>query len=139
VALGLADTEEETISLVAAEVDEQRIELGLDPDPAAARLRGEPCLSLAPAVLEGGPAAFERFRAPRAPARPTPDWWPRSTDPLVYASFGSVAGALGFFPGLYGAAIDVLADLPVQVLLTAGEDRDLGELGALPSNVHAEP
>ena len=55
-------------------------------------------------------------------------------------SFGSVtAGAhLPFYPALYRAAIDALAPLPARLLLTVGEDRDLGELGPLPANVTVE-
>ena len=76
-----------------------------------------------------------RRRGPCASARPTPPE-PAAPDgePLVYVSFGSVtAGAhLPFYPALYRAAIEALAPLPVRILLTVGEDRDLGELGAAP-------
>jgi UDP:flavonoid glycosyltransferase YjiC (YdhE family) len=73
---------------------------------------------------------------PRAPAAWLPDWWPGNEDPLVYLTFGSVAASLGYFPGLYRAACDALAELPVRVLLTVGADADLAPL---PANVHSEP
>ncbi len=45
---------------------------------------------------------------------------------------------MGFFPGLYRAAIDALAALPVRVLVTTGRGHDPAELGPLPDGVHAE-
>jgi MGT family glycosyltransferase len=68
-----------------------------------------------------------------------PDWWPNADDPLVYLTLGSVAGSLRLFPDLYRAIVDVLAPLPVRVLLTLGTDADPDRLGPLPANVHAEP
>jgi MGT family glycosyltransferase len=43
-----------------------------------------------------------------------------------------------FFPGLYRGAIDVLAALPVRLLVTVGRDRDPADLGPLPANVRVE-
>jgi UDP:flavonoid glycosyltransferase YjiC (YdhE family) len=48
------------------------------------------------------------------------------------------AAHLPYFPGTYRAAIDALAPLPVRLLVTIGEARDLSELGPLPDNVHVE-
>jgi MGT family glycosyltransferase len=45
---------------------------------------------------------------------------------------------LEFFPGLYRAALDALADLPVRVLVTVGEARDPDALGPLPPSVRVE-
>jgi UDP:flavonoid glycosyltransferase YjiC (YdhE family) len=98
-----------------------------------------------PAALEDPavpmPPVSHRFR-PAAPAaaKPLPDWWPGNDDPLVYLTFGSVtAGAhLPYYPGLYRAAIDALAPLPVRLLVTIGEPRELPELGELPPNVRVE-
>jgi UDP:flavonoid glycosyltransferase YjiC (YdhE family) len=85
-------------------------------------------LTLVPASLEapGQPASrpSHRYRQPTVPTS-TPDlpadWWPESTAPLVYVTFGSVAAGLGFFPDFYRAMLTALADLPVRVLLTLGE------------------
>jgi UDP:flavonoid glycosyltransferase YjiC (YdhE family) len=145
VALGLAAVEEQTIAWAAASVDAARAELGLPPDPAGDRLRDIPYLTTMPAALEDPavpmPPITHRFRpsAPAAP-KPLPDWWPGNHDPLVYLTFGSVtAGAhLPYYPGLYRAAIDALAPLPVRLLITIGEPRELGELGELPPNVRVE-
>jgi UDP:flavonoid glycosyltransferase YjiC (YdhE family) len=70
--------------------------------------------------------------------RPLPDWWPGNRDPLVYVTFGSVAGRLGLVPGVYRAAVEALSDLPVRVLVTTGQDSDPAELDPLPPNAHAE-
>jgi UDP:flavonoid glycosyltransferase YjiC (YdhE family) len=142
VALGLASTEDETLSFAGAEVDELRAELGLPRDPHAEQLRGSPYLTLVPPALEQpglpGPRVTHRFREVRASASPLPDWWTQDDGPVVYLTFGSVAGSLGFFPPLYQAAIERLAGLHARVLVTTGADADPAELGPLPPNVHAE-
>jgi MGT family glycosyltransferase len=56
----------------------------------------------------------------------------------VYVTFGSVAPAMPFFPGVFRGALDALADLPVRVLMTIGRVRDPAELGPLPANAHVE-
>ena len=56
----------------------------------------------------------------------------------MYLTLGSVAPAMGYFPALYRAAIDALADLPVRLLVTTGKTADPVDLGPLPANVHAE-
>jgi UDP:flavonoid glycosyltransferase YjiC (YdhE family) len=142
VALGLASTENEALALVAAGLDDERAALGLPPDPRAERVHKSPGFTFVPDALEHPgatrPAATQRFRAIATGAGSLPDWWPGNDDRLVYVTFGSVAGSLGFFPGLYRAVIDVLADLPARVLVTVGEDADPAALGPLPPNVHVE-
>ncbi len=142
VALGLASTEEETFSLAAGPVDELRAELGLPADPHAERLRAAPQLTLVPPALEPpgaiAPPATHRFRIGRDDTPPLPDWWSASADPLVYVTFGSVAGSLGLFPALYRAVIDAIADVPARVLVTTGVDSDPADLGPVPDNVHVE-
>jgi UDP:flavonoid glycosyltransferase YjiC (YdhE family) len=128
---------------VAAAIDDLRAELGLAPDTDNDRLFGTPYFTLMPAALEdpATPAARSawRFREAEDEARtPAPAPWARGDRPLVYVTFGSVAPTMEFFPGAYRAAIDALGDLPVQVLVTVGCDRDPAELGPLPANVHAE-
>jgi UDP:flavonoid glycosyltransferase YjiC (YdhE family) len=148
VGLGLASVEELSVRLAASSVDRERADMGLPADPAGDRLRDAPYLTMVPEHLED-PAAPTPRRTHRF--RPTPpatsgaalsqaDWWPGNDDPLVYLTFGSVtAGAhLPYFPALYRAAIDALAPLPVRLLVTIGDDRDIAELGPLPVNVHVE-
>ena len=63
---------------------------------------------------------------------------PAGATPLVYMSFGTVAATIGFFPDLYRAVIDALADLPIRLLVTVGEEADPAELGPLPGHVRVE-
>ncbi|HZB75650.1 MAG TPA: glycosyltransferase [Solirubrobacteraceae bacterium] len=120
-----------------------RARLGLPPDPAARRLLDAPYFTLSPAALDdpgtGALPAARRFREDGGhdPA-PLPDWWGGSDAPLVYLTLGTVAPAMGFFPGLYRAAIDAIAPLDARVLVTTGRDADPAALGPLPANVHAE-
>jgi UDP:flavonoid glycosyltransferase YjiC (YdhE family) len=145
VGLGLAAFEELSIGWAAASVDEARAEIGLPPDPAGDRLRDTPYLTMVPEPLEDAaaptPRIAHRFRAGTpGGAPPLADWWPGNDDPLVYVTFGSVTAAphLPYYPALYRDAIAALAPLPARVLLTIGDDRDQGELGPLPPNVHVE-
>lgn len=146
IGLGLAELEQLATTLAAPEVDKARTELGLPPDPEGDRLAAAPFLTTIPQELEDPtvpePARVARFRFQvneRGDA--LPDWWPGNADPLVYLTFGSVAAGahLPFYPELYRSAIDALATLPVRVLVTVGDaDRDLAQLGEVPSNVHVE-
>jgi UDP:flavonoid glycosyltransferase YjiC (YdhE family) len=139
VALGLARTEAETLAFTAAAVDEARAELGLPADPDAERLRAAPWLTLVPPDLDdAGQREPFRFREPRGATTSLPDWWPGSADPLVYVTFGSVAGSLGFFPALYRDVVEAFAELDARVLVTIGGQADPAELGPLPPNVRVE-
>jgi UDP:flavonoid glycosyltransferase YjiC (YdhE family) len=127
VGTGLAAMEDWGLELAAAAEDE------LDADAIRASLY----LTRTPRALED-PAAPEqphtyRFRdtGPGLAAV-------AQAEPFVYLSFGSVAGALPFFPRLYRAAIDTLADLDARMLVTIGDAGDPAELGALPANVRVE-
>jgi MGT family glycosyltransferase len=82
-----------------------------------------------------------RFRDSAArPAGPPLPSWGDPTAPLVYLSFGTEvpSPSRGFFPGLYSAAFDALAELPVRVLATIGEHRDPAELGPLAPSIRVE-
>jgi UDP:flavonoid glycosyltransferase YjiC (YdhE family) len=140
VALGLAAVERATAALAAPPLDELRAELELPPDPGGERALGAPSLTLVPPALDGPDAlsSVHRIRAERPDPDALPDWWPGNRDPLVYMSFGSVAGTLGYFPALYRAAIAALAPLRARVLVTVGDAADPAVLGPLPDNVHAE-
>ena len=147
IGLALAEVEEASMRFAAPTVDALREATGLPGDPNGERLRDAPYLTMMPAALDDGsaaaPARTHRF-APQigeaAAPPPLDDWFGASADPLVLVSFGSVAGAehLPFYPGVYRAAIDALAPLPVRVLVTIGAARDPEALGPLPANVHIE-
>jgi UDP:flavonoid glycosyltransferase YjiC (YdhE family) len=98
------------------------------------RLAAAPVLSCVPRALEDpdrpSPTRVQRFRAPGAGAPHE-----RIGPPLVYVSFGSEAPATEWFPALYSEAIASLAELPVRVLVTIGDERDPAELGPMPPKV----
>jgi UDP:flavonoid glycosyltransferase YjiC (YdhE family) len=133
---------EPVLRLAAAAMDKLRGELGLADGPNGYSLPVAPYLTLFPESLEDPfDAAIEvrRYREVTTQAlRRLGDWWPGDGRPLVYMSFGSVAPTMDLFPGVYRAAIDALAALPVRVLVTVGRDRDPAELGPLAPNVHVE-
>jgi len=136
VCISLTRFEERFLPLVEEPLTELGSVLGL------AGLQAAPQLSLLPASFDdGGAARPRRFRYPAVPTAggdPLPDWWPGSSDPLVYVTFGTVAAGMGLFPGFYGAVMGAVAALPVRVLLTVGDAGDPDELGPLPANVHVE-
>ena len=127
--------------VIAEALDEVRAQVGLEPDPRLERIPHTPSFTLIPEGLEdaaqagGRPPLRFRVPEPRAP-RPLPDWWPNDQWPLVYLTFGSVAPAMDFFPGLYRTAIDALSALPVRVLVTVGRERDPADIGPVAPNVH---
>jgi UDP:flavonoid glycosyltransferase YjiC (YdhE family) len=136
VAIGIEELERYMAAFAALAVDRLRAEHGLEPDPDGARLRAEPSLTLTPPALDGHrPAA--RYREPAPAVAPPPGGASDDSRPLVYLSLGTVAPASGFYPGLYRAAIEQLADLDVRVLLNTGR-QDPTALGPLPAGVHAQ-
>ncbi len=70
-----------------------------------------------------------------APAVWAPTGDPR---PLVYITFGTLAGGIAHIRSIYRTSLDAVADLPVRVLLTTGRGVDADALGAIPANVHVE-
>ena len=114
VSFALAETGAWFLPFLAPAVDVLRSELGLPPDPTGERIRSTPTLTATPPALD--PLVAEprphRYRTTGDSDRPPlPDWWPGNREPLVYVTFGSVAGGVGLFPALYRAAIDALAPL----------------------------
>jgi UDP:flavonoid glycosyltransferase YjiC (YdhE family) len=112
------------------------------------RMGATPTFSSVPAALDHpsadgrGPATGKsrvwRYRADITTSGPSiPAEWGDPAAPLVYVSFGSVAGSLGSFDALYPAILEVLADLPVRVLITTGEGYDPARLHPLPANAWA--
>jgi UDP:flavonoid glycosyltransferase YjiC (YdhE family) len=142
VAVGLVSTEELGLGIAAGVVDVIRRDAGLPPDLGAGRLRSRPYLSTFPPSLDDGDQPdTHRFRDPAwdAPAGELPGWWPgREDQPLVYVTFGSVAGQIPQALPIYRAALAAVEGLPVRVLLTVGRDMDPVALPPLPDNVHVE-
>jgi UDP:flavonoid glycosyltransferase YjiC (YdhE family) len=142
VAIGLASSEELALGIAAGAIDAIRQAEGLPPDPGADVLRRSPYLSVFPQTLdEGAQPDTRRFHDPAwdQPSGELPDWWPgREDDPLVYVTFGSVAGSFAQALPVYDAAMRAVAELPVRVLLTVGRDLDLDALPDLPDNLRVE-
>jgi UDP:flavonoid glycosyltransferase YjiC (YdhE family) len=105
-------------------------------------IRAAPYLTRFPASLDPSPfIVTRRFRekgATSRPRRPLPDWWNGDRTPLIYLTFGTVAGGLPLAAAAYRSALHAVADLPARVLLTTGRSLDSKLLGPLPANVHAE-
>ena len=133
VCVGLIALGDATIGWAAEHVDAIRREQGLASDPRGERLYDRPTLSLMPPALDGQTPALY-FREPHPDPSPHP--WAGGR-PLVYLSLGSVAPATGAYPGLYRAAIDALAELPIRLLVSTGGE-DPASLGPLPDGVRAE-
>lgn len=138
VAIGLAAFDEFMFPLV----DEPLREFGCA--NAAGGLRAAPRLTCVPQSFDTdaspGAGVTYRFRTadPHADPVPLPSWWPDDRLPLVYATFGSVAGGLAPFGDLYRGAVAALAELPVRVLLTVGDAVERDALQPLPPHVHVE-
>ncbi|HET6165874.1 MAG TPA: glycosyltransferase [Marmoricola sp.] len=140
----------EIVSRFAETTRDQLVELGvlagLDEGRMGASLSEEPVLSLVPEVLDhpsgevprGGPA-FARFHEPATTlAGPGAGDWGDQALPLVYVTFGTVAGSLPPFAGVFRDALDALADLDVRVLMTVGRKIDPQSLGPVPANARVE-
>jgi UDP:flavonoid glycosyltransferase YjiC (YdhE family) len=98
---------------------------GVLADDVVEALRTAPYLSRFPASLDPSPFPdTRRYAEPHGP---------ESTRELVYATFGTVAASLGYDP--YRALLDAVDGLELPVLLTTGEDLDLGPV---PPNVRVE-
>ncbi len=121
-----------TVPLAARGLADYRESLGLPPDADGSYLFRQPSLSLLPPSFEepGGPVVH-RFRGPvEAPA--ALDW--AGEAPLVYATFGTVAGGVPFAAATFRTVVDAVADLPVRLLVTTGDGGEPGEW-TVPANV----
>jgi len=128
--------------LVDAPVDTLRRQAGLSSDDGA-WLRDEVVFSAFPPSLDQSRDSPLRtpFRA-RVAEEPTsaPADWDDEGDarPLVYLTFGTIAGSSPSIRSIYRTALDAIADLPVRALLTTGRGMEAGALGVVPANVHVE-
>ena len=96
------------------------------------QLRASPYLTRFPGSLDPSPyPATWRFREPRISLA-------GSDAPLVYVSFGSIAGGLPNAAAVYGTALDAVAGLDARVLLTVGRSFDIDSVGPVPENARVE-
>lgn len=118
-----------------------RAAVGLPPDPRLNSLNrwlhflAAPTAWYPPAAF--GPTTF-LFQPPEDVAAPGP---PPNLDqldpsrPFVYATLGTIYNDT---PGVFSAILKVLADEPVEALVTIGPDADPDEFGPLPRHVRVE-
>lgn len=109
----------------------------------ATAMSAETVVSLVPALLDHptgvapGEDTFQRFHERVGATTETrPDEWGDPDLPLVYVTFGSVAGSIPPFAGVFREALDALAGLDARVLMTVGRTVDPDGLGPLPENAH---
>jgi UDP:flavonoid glycosyltransferase YjiC (YdhE family) len=129
--ISLAALEELALEVAGARLD------GLH-SGIAERISSSPYLTTIPARLEDPertqPPVTHRFRDPA-----TGGPGERGGQPLVYVSFGSIAGTMPIAGALYAAVFEAAAELPARVLLTLGQrDADIEALGPPPPNLQVE-
>jgi UDP:flavonoid glycosyltransferase YjiC (YdhE family) len=131
VSIGVGLVEAAALGLAEPALDERRSGI-------VERIAASPYLTFFPPSVD--PPLFDvtRFRHPGVDGGTTslPDRWPGDEQPLVYASFGSVAATFPPAAQVYASLLAAVADLPVRVLLTTGGNEI--ELGEVPQNVHLE-
>lgn len=137
--IGLAKFVDFTVPLAAPALADLRASLGLDPDPEGTYLYRQSSLSLLPPSFEEpGAPPVHRFRVPSGAAEPLPRWWEDTDAPLVYVTFGTVAGGVPFAAAAFRIVVEAMADLPARVLVTVGDTGDPAAFGALPPSVRVE-
>jgi glycosyltransferase len=152
VAIGMGPLDGWLLSAIASPLAELSVLAGLPEDSAMRTLMRGPCFTTVPAALDGGspdpngdPGAsatgtthrfHDRSLIARAGSLPAP--WGDPDHPLVYVTFGSVAGATGWLSAIYPSTLEALADMPVRVLMTTGRGVDPASLTSIPANARVE-
>ncbi|MGD0852729.1 MAG: glycosyltransferase [Acidimicrobiales bacterium] len=132
VAISTARTEWSVIGLVGSILED--IEDGMEQF-----LRETRYLSRLPTSLDPSPFPRTlRYREDEVPEVAEPGRWARGSGPLIYLTFGSVAGGLGTARLAFQFTIEAVAGLDARVLVTTGRSFDRRLLGELPSNVFVE-
>ncbi len=132
VAISSARTEWSVLKLVASTLDD--FEGGME-----AVLRQARYLSRLPAKLDPSPFPRTlRYREDVVPEVVEPGRWAQGSGPLIYMTFGSVAGGLDTAFSTFQRAIDAVTGLDVRVLVTTGKSFNPKALGAVPPNVIVE-
>ena len=146
VAIGVGSLPAWAPAALEAPLNELRAEAGLGADPTLECLRTLTGFTSVPAGFDDEVGSAEadgrlwRFRDASLTARSgsLPGPWGSAADPLVYVTFGSVAGGHDHFASVYPEAVAALAGLPMRVLLTTGAGGDPAALRPWPDNVHVE-
>jgi UDP:flavonoid glycosyltransferase YjiC (YdhE family) len=133
VAISTAQTEWGCIDLVAPILGE--FTSGVEQS-----MRVAPYLTRFPVSLDPSPfPRTVRYRESVSSAL-SPDGcaWEKGDRPLVYVTFGSIAGGLPSGEAAFRVAIDAVSGLGATVLITTGRDFDPAVLGPLPADVFVE-
>ena len=150
VAIGIGNLQPWATSALSSPLGELDEIVGLAPGTCTAAMATAPVLTSVPASLDqrgeapaGDPAAQRpsavfRYRYAEGRGRPgsLPAAWGAADDPLVYVTFGSVAGGFDVLSVVFERSLRALADLPVRVLLTTGHAGDPESLRPWPDNAH---
>jgi UDP:flavonoid glycosyltransferase YjiC (YdhE family) len=132
VAISTARTEWSVIGLVGLTLDD--FEPGMEKV-----LRETRYLSRLPSSLDPSPFPRTlRYREDEVPELTEPGRWSQGSGPLIYLTFGSVAGGLDTARSAFTFAIEAVAGLDARVLVTTGRGFDQRLLGEVPSNVFVE-
>ena len=133
VAIGLAEVEWASIDIAAPALEAHRASF-------VQELRRSPYVTRFPATVDPSPFPdTRRFSQPLpAPHGALGDWWPGSSAPLVYMSFGTVLGHMTIASEIYRTALEAVTGLDARVLLTVGRRFDPSQLNDVPDNVHVE-
>ncbi|MGA8047163.1 MAG: nucleotide disphospho-sugar-binding domain-containing protein, partial [Dermatophilaceae bacterium] len=121
---------------------------GLSPGHLLGAAAASPVFTMVPEAMDRavgrsvGTAQVERevvrFRAGRDRARGRlPDPWGDPDAPLVYVTFGTVAGGLDHLREVFASTLNALSALPVRVLMTTGVSGEVAP-GDVPGNAHVE-
>lgn len=130
--------EAKVIDFGAEAVDQLRSDAGLAPDGGAA-LWAEPAYTAFPFGFDGdarqglGNPVF-RVGSGISDPPPTTDWAPKGDLPLVYVTFGTMVSARPGRDNVLRVAMDAVADLDAEVLMTTGQAFDISSLGTIPAN-----
>jgi UDP:flavonoid glycosyltransferase YjiC (YdhE family) len=132
VAISTARTEWSVIGLVASTLDD--FESGMEKV-----LRQTRYLSRMPTSLDPSPFPHTlRYREVTVPEVVQPGRWAEGSGPLIYLTFGTVAGGLDSGFSAFQRAIDAVTGLEARVLVTTGRSFNPKLLGPVPPNVVVE-
>jgi UDP:flavonoid glycosyltransferase YjiC (YdhE family) len=132
VAISTARTEWSLIGLVGSILED--FEDGMDDV-----LRSTRYLSRLPSSLDPSPYPHTfRYRESLDPDVVEPGRWAEGSGPLIYLTFGTVAGGLDTAESAFRWAIEAVADLEARVLVTTGRGFNPHLLGEVPANVVVE-
>lgn len=130
VAIGLARVEASALTLVEPVLEGYRPGL-------TRRLLDTAYLTRLPQSADPSPFPDTRRYWVPPPGHPAAlaNWWGSARGPLVYLTFGTVAGGLAGATRLYRVALEATRGLQVRVLLTTGRGVDPAALGPVPAHV----